>query len=36
MMLATLFDFPFAERRKLSCWSDVAIANVDAEDAVVK
>ena len=36
MMLATLFDFPFAERRKLSWWSDVAIANVEAEDAVVK
>ena len=36
MMLATLFDFPFAERRKLSWWSDVAIANIDAEDAVVK
>jgi cytochrome P450 len=36
MMLATLFDFPFAERRKLSWWSDVAITNVDAEDAIVK
>ena len=36
MMLATLFDFPFAERRKLTWWSDVAIANVAAEDAVVK
>ncbi len=36
MMLATLFDFPFAERRKLSHWSDVAIANVDDADAVVK
>jgi len=36
MMLATLFDFPFAERRKLTWWSDVAICNVDAEDAVVK
>ena len=36
MMLATLFDFPFAERRKLTHWSDVAIANVDAADAVVK
>ena len=30
MMLATLFDFPFEERRKLTFWSDVAIANVDA------
>jgi cytochrome P450 len=36
MMLATLFDFPQAERRKLTHWSDVAIANVQAEDAVVK
>ena len=36
MMLATLFDFPFAERRKLSHWSDVAIANVDDADAVVR
>jgi cytochrome P450 len=36
MMLATLFDFPFAERRKLSHWSDVAITNVDDEDAIVK
>jgi len=25
-MLATLFDFPFAERRKLTYWSDVATA----------
>ena len=36
MMLATLFDFPQEDRRKLSYWSDVAIANVAAEDAVVK
>src|SRR5438128_4266306 len=36
MMLATLFDFPFSERRRLSYWSDVAIANVDDADAVVK
>jgi cytochrome P450 len=36
MMLATLFDFPQDERRKLSRWSDVAIANIEAEDAVVK
>jgi len=36
MMLATLFDFPFAERRKLSYWSDVAIADFDDEHAVVK
>ena len=25
-MLATLFDFPFADRRKLSHWSDISIA----------
>ena len=36
MMLATLFDFPWEERRKLTRWSDVAIANVAAPDAVVK
>jgi cytochrome P450 len=36
MMLATLFDFPQAERRKLTHWSDVAIANIAADDAVVK
>ena len=36
MMLATLFDFPWEDRRKLTYWSDVAIANVDApDDAVV-
>ena len=28
LMLATLFDFPFEERRQLTYWSDVAIANV--------
>ena len=36
MMLATLFDFPWADRRKLTHWSAVAIANIEAEDAVVK
>jgi cytochrome P450 len=35
MMLATLFDFPFDERNKLTYWSDVAIANVNAPDAPV-
>jgi cytochrome P450 len=35
MMLATLFDFPWQDREKLTWWSDVAIANVDAPDAVV-
>ncbi len=28
-MLATLFDFPFDERRKLTHWSDVATAGTD-------
>jgi len=37
-MLATLFDFPFEERRKLTHWSDVATAgpellSVDARRA---
>ena len=37
MMLATLFDFPFEERRKLTRWSDVATAGpetgiVESED----
>jgi cytochrome P450 len=35
MMLATLFDFPWADRSMLTWWSDVAIANVDSPDAVV-
>jgi cytochrome P450 len=35
MMLATLFDFPFEERGKLTYWSDVAICNVNAPDAPV-
>ncbi len=36
MMLATLFDFPFEDRRLLTYWSDVATANFDAPDAPVK
>ena len=36
MMLATLFDFPWEDRRQLTHWSDVAIANIEADDAVVK
>jgi cytochrome P450 len=36
MMLATLFDFPWEERRKLTFWSDVAVTNVNAPDAVVR
>ncbi len=35
MMLATLFDFPWEDRRKLTWWSDVAVANVQAPDAPV-
>ncbi len=36
MMLATLFDFPFDEREKLTFWSDVGIADLKAPDALVK
>jgi cytochrome P450 len=36
MMLATLFDFPWAERRKLTFWSDVAVCNVNSPDAPVR
>ena len=35
MMLATLFDFPWEERRKLTYWSDVAICNVNSPEAPV-
>ncbi len=35
MMLATLFDFPFEEREKLTYWSDVAICNVHAPESPV-
>jgi cytochrome P450 len=35
MMLATLFDFPWEDRMKLTWWSDVAIANVDSPESVV-
>ena len=36
LMLATLFDFPFEERRKLAYWSDVAICDVTAPDSPVR
>jgi cytochrome P450 len=36
MMLATLFDYPWEERRNLTYWSDVAVANYDAPDALVR
>ena len=29
-MLATLFDFPFEDRRKLTRWSDVSVAEADS------
>jgi cytochrome P450 len=35
MMLATLFDFPFEERARLTFWSDVAICNVRSPDSPV-
>jgi cytochrome P450 len=35
MMLATLFDYPWGDRRQLTYWSDVVIANVDAPDSPV-
>src|SRR5437763_4945522 len=35
MMLATLFDFPWEERRQLTYWSDVAICNVHAPQSPV-
>jgi cytochrome P450 len=35
-MLATLFDYPFEQRRQLTWWSDVAICNVRAPDAPVR
>ncbi len=35
MMLATIFDFPFEEREKLTYWSDVAICNVRAPESPV-
>jgi cytochrome P450 len=35
MMLATLLDFPWADRDRLTWWSDVAIADVNSPDAVV-
>src|SRR5258707_359645 len=35
MMLATLFDYPWDDRRQLTYWSDVAIANVNSPEAPV-
>ena len=36
LMLATLFDFPLEERRKLTWWSDVATSTPEAGAGVVK
>jgi cytochrome P450 len=35
MILATLFDYPWEDRRQLTYWSDVAIANVNSPEAPV-
>jgi len=35
MMLATLFDYPWEDRRQLTYWSDVAICNVNSPEAPV-
>jgi cytochrome P450 len=35
MMLATLFDYPWEDRRQLTYWSDVAIANVRSPESPV-
>ena len=35
-MLAVLFDFPWEDRRKLTWWSDIAITNIHAPDALVR
>jgi len=35
MMLATLFDYPWDDRRQLTYWSDVVICNVNASDSPV-
>jgi cytochrome P450 len=35
-MLATLFDYPLDDRRKLIRWSEVAICDINAPDALVR
>jgi cytochrome P450 len=35
-MLATLFDYPFEQRRQLTYWSNVAICNPNAPDAIIR
>lgn len=34
-MLATLFDFPWEERRKLTRWSDIVTADPDVDSSIV-
>ncbi|MDA0341089.1 MAG: cytochrome P450 [Proteobacteria bacterium] len=36
MMLATLFDYPWEERHNLTYWSDVAVTDYAAPDALVR
>jgi len=36
MMLATLFDFPWEYRAKLSWWSDVIVADINSPDAIIR
>ncbi len=36
MMLATLFDYPIEDRRKLVYWSEVVITDVNAPNALVR
>jgi cytochrome P450 len=36
LMLATLFDWPVEERRKLTYWSDVAIADIESPESPVR
>ena len=35
MMLATLFDYPFEQRRDLTRWSDIAICNINDPESPV-
>jgi cytochrome P450 len=35
MMLATLFDYPWDDRRQLTYWSEVVVANVNAPESPV-
>ena len=35
MMLATLFDFPWEDRTKLTWWSDVIVADINSPEAII-